>query len=199
MMSDASSLPEWERRDRFFELQSPWLTLIGEHWRDDRQQHLDYWRVEKADSAIVLPLCQNFLLLPGPSYRPGLGTHTLDFPGGRIPLGQSPAAVVPTLLQRELQIPTNCIEHLTPLNSEGWAVNSSFSNQRLYGFIAQLDAGVLTTTAAAHWCRYATTPAGIQELLRVLSCLQCRALLLEALFQGRIEVKPASTDNAASH
>lgn len=179
MMSEALSARAWERGDRFFELQSPWLTLIGEHWRDDRQQHLEYWRVEKADSAIVLPLCQDQLLLPSPSYRPGLGESTLDFPGGRVPIGQSPAAVIPTLLQRELQIPPDSIQQLDPLNTTGWAVNSSFSNQRLYGFVAQLDATILTSDVAPQWLRYPTTPAGIHDLLAVLTCLQCRALLLE--------------------
>lgn len=179
MMSDPASRPAWERCDRFFELQSPWLTLIGEHWRDDRQQWLEYWRVEKADSAIVLPLCQDQLLLPPPSYRPGLGQCTLDFPGGRVPAGQSPAAVIPAILQRELQIPANSIQQLAPLNTTGWAVNSSFSNQRLYGFVAHLDAALLTAESAPNWHRYTTTPAGIHDLLAVLTCLQCRALLLE--------------------
>ncbi len=179
MMSESSSALAWERGDRFFELQSPWLTLIGEHWRDDRQQSLEYWRVEKADSAIVLPLCQGQLLLPPPSYRPGLGKSTLDFPGGRVPVGQSAAAAIPTIVQRELQIPPDSIQQLDPLNSEGWAVNSSFSNQRLYGFVAQLDAAILATEVAPHWLHYATTPAGVRDLLAVLTCLQCRALLLE--------------------
>ncbi len=178
-MSEPSPSPDWARGDRFFELQSPWLTLIGEHWQDDRQQTLEYWRVEKADSAIVLPLCQDRLLLPPPSYRPGLGESTLDFPGGRVPTGQTAAAVIPVILQRELHIPPDSIQQITPLNAVGWAVNSSFSNQRLYGFVAQLDSAILTTAAAPHWRCYATTPTGIHDLLAVLTCLQCRALLLE--------------------
>jgi len=174
-----SALPAWERGNRFFELQSPWLTLIGEHWRDDRQQRLDYWRVEKADSAIVLPLCEDILLLPPPSYRPGLGEMTLDFPGGRVPAGQTAAAGVPAILQRELHLSPDHIQQIDALNPTGWAVNSSFSNQRLYGFVAHLDAAILTSAAAPSWRGYATTPAGIRDLLAALTCLQCRAVLLE--------------------
>ena len=51
----------WQVNDRFLELRSRWMTLIGEHLQDDRGQLLEYWRVEKADSVIVLPV-QNSMI-----------------------------------------------------------------------------------------------------------------------------------------
>jgi hypothetical protein len=72
----------WQLRDRFVEMRSPWLTLIGEHLQDERGQVLEYWRIEKADSAVILPILNGHLILPTPNYRPGVGEPTLDFPVG---------------------------------------------------------------------------------------------------------------------
>jgi hypothetical protein len=135
----------WPVNDRFLELRSHWMTLIGEHLQDDRGQLLEYWRVEKADSVIVLPIQNSMIRLPAPSYRPGLGQTTLDFPGGRISEGQDHHEAALMTLKRELGIEATAVTRLTPLNSEGWAVNSSFSNQKLYGFIADIDGGLSTS------------------------------------------------------
>jgi hypothetical protein len=172
--------PVWKTLERFVEIHSPWLTLIGEKLQDGGGQVCDYWRVEKADSAIILPIWQQQFLLPVPTYRPGVGQVTLDFPGGRIPAGQEAVAAIPAIFSRELGISEaeKAIAHLTPLNPTGWLINSSFSNQKLYGFVATL----LPTTSLNPerlGKTYPTTPEGIDALLQALSCLQCRALLLE--------------------
>jgi len=73
----------WQVRDRFLELHSRWMTLIGEHLQNQRGEILEYWRIEKVDSVIVLPIQGDLILLPSPSYRPGIGQMSLDFPGGR--------------------------------------------------------------------------------------------------------------------
>ncbi|MFN9173480.1 MAG: hypothetical protein ACK58N_02915, partial [Synechocystis sp.] len=78
-------MADWTYVDRFAELKTPWLTLIGEKWLDSQQQSLDYWRVEKADSLIILPQQGDRLLLPKPMFRPGIRNTTWDFPGGRLP------------------------------------------------------------------------------------------------------------------
>lgn len=179
---------DWQIRDRFLELRSPWLTLIGEHLQEPQQgQILEYWRVEKADSAIVLPIQDRQLILPPLTYRPGVGTATLDFPGGRVPEGEQPSTVAPAILQRELGVSSEAIARITPLNARGWAVNSSFSNQKLYGFVADLHS---TAEIPANFIgsTYPTTDSGIQSLLQCLTCLQCRALLLEWwLTKSRLE------------
>jgi hypothetical protein len=168
----------WKIDDRFVEMRSSWLTVIGEHLQDNHGQMLEYWRVEKADSVVILPIQANQIILPPPSYRPGLGELTFDFPGGRLPQGESPNAVVPTILQRELGVEAATISQLIPLNSQGWPVNSSFSNQKLYGFVAELES---TPIISAEYvgATYPTNTTGIHDLLQSLICLQCRAVLLE--------------------
>jgi 8-oxo-dGTP pyrophosphatase MutT (NUDIX family) len=111
----------WQTLDKFVEISSPWLKLIGEHLRDDRQRVIEYWRVEKTDSAIALTLQNDRLLLPVPQYRPGLATTTLDFPGGRVSPEQTPQAAIPGILERELGVREEAIARLTPLNPPGMA------------------------------------------------------------------------------
>jgi hypothetical protein len=67
----------WQILERFIEIRSPWLTLIGEKLQDEKQQILDYWRVEKADSVVIITIQKGRFLLPKPSYRPGVGQTTL--------------------------------------------------------------------------------------------------------------------------
>ncbi|WP_082906467.1 NUDIX domain-containing protein [Phormidesmis priestleyi] len=163
---------------RFLELHSRWMTLIGEHLQDQHGEILEYWRIEKADSVIVLPIQSGHILLPSPSYRPGVGQVTLDFPGGRITAGQQPEQAAIATLKRELGIEATEITQLLPLNTQGWAVNSSFSNQKLYGFVAhieyhtQLPVNFVVTT-------YPISSVGVRDLLQRFTCLQCRAVLLE--------------------
>ncbi|BBC27024.1 NUDIX hydrolase [Pseudanabaena sp. ABRG5-3] len=173
-----SSTKAWQVRDRFLEMRSRWITLIGEHLQDDRGEILEYWRIEKPDSVIVLAIQGDRLLLPIPSYRVGIGQSSLDFAGGRVTEGKSPIEIVPVILQRELGIANEAIAQIIPLNSEGWAVNSSFSNQRLYGFIAHIEA---TAKLSSDFLRlqYPITPEALYTLRQSLNCLQCRALLME--------------------
>lgn len=177
------STQAWKVRDRFLELHSRWMTLIGEHLQTSQGQELEYWRIEKADSVIVLPIQHSYLLLPSPSYRPGIGQFTLDFPGGRIAKGQTPTEAAIATLQRELGIVATSITELIPLNTQGWAVNSSFSNQKLYGFVAQLQENVVQESAAllskAAIATYPVSSTGVHQLLQEITCLQCRAVLLE--------------------
>lgn len=166
------------RRDRFVEIRSPWLTLIGEHIEGDRGQMLDYWRVEKADSAVIITIQGDRLILPKPVYRPGIAATTLDFPGGRIPSGETPLTIAPAILQRELGIPPTAIHHLEQLNETGWAINSSFSNQKLYGLVAIIDPGFAIVNSFIGKT-YITSKIGLQNLKDDLTCLQCRAVFLE--------------------
>lgn len=168
----------WQTEGRIFYLQNPWLTLIGEHLQDTHGTVLEYWRVEKADSVIILPLQNQRLILPPPTYRPGLGKPTLDFPGGRCPADQHPEQAAVAILQRELGLPQTAIDQLLPLNQQGWAINSSFSNQRLYGFVADLKPEALVP-AVRIAATYPADATGIQPLLEVLQCLQCRLVLRE--------------------
>lgn len=168
----------WQCKERILALKTRWLTLFGETLETHQGKSLDYWRVEKADSVIVLPIYQQHLLLPPPMYRPGIGESTWDFPGGRCLDDQMPHSAATIILQRELGIADSALCYLRPLNQPGWAVNSSFSNQRLYGFVAEVraDTSLLPEKLGA---TYPITDSGIQALLDKLTCLQCRSLLIE--------------------
>ena len=53
----------WDLLESFVRVGSRWVTLIGERWRYDKGKILEYWRVEKADSVIVLPLQRKHITL----------------------------------------------------------------------------------------------------------------------------------------
>lgn len=176
----------WQRRDRFLEMRSRWFTLLGEQWLDHQGHLLEYWRVERAHSVIVLPLQAGQIVLPPPMFRPGIGTATYDFPGGRLPAGESPKTAMIAILQRELGVDATAILHCWPLNPEGWAINSSFSDQHLYGWVAQLDDQYPIPSEQIGY-RVTADAAGMHELLQVLTCLQCRAVLLEWFVHQRAQ------------
>ena len=181
-----NSPDDWQTLERFVEIRSPWLTLIGEKLQDDRQQILDYWRVEKADSVVIVTIQAiasnertSRFLLPKPSYRPGVGKTTLDFPGGRVLPEQTTVETGKIILQRELDIEESDIISLEPLNQTGWAINSSFSNQKLFGLVAEIDSQTVVNPEKLTSITYTNTVNGIDNLLQDLTCLQCRAVLLE--------------------
>ena len=80
---------------------------------------------------ILIPQQGDRLLLPPPMFRPGLGQTTLDFPGGRLPDASQQEEALTAILHRELHVHAANIQHIQPLNPDGWPVNSSFSNQSL--------------------------------------------------------------------
>jgi hypothetical protein len=107
---------DWERGERIAAVESPWVRLIAERWRDEAG--------------------------------------------------------------RKLGLPPAAIGELRQLNREGWPVNSSFSDQLLFGVVAAVD------PAASPSLPYETAPTdrdGLTGLLRRLECLQCRAVVLELL------------------
>ena len=167
----------WQLLDRFCELRNRWLTLVGEHLRDHEGRELEYWRVEKDDSLIVLPLRAGRILLPAPSYRPGIGRCTLDLPGGRLRSDQDWRQVAAAILRRELQLEPCAIASLEALGPGSWAVNSSFSNQRLQAVLARIHPHSPTPAGAAR--QVEASEIGVRGLLAELDCLQCRAVLLE--------------------
>lgn len=169
---------QWKTLDRFVEINSHWVKLIAEHLETTEGQTVEYWRVERADSVVILTFQADKLLFPPPMYRPGVASATLDFPGGRVPAGSTPAEAVPAIIKKELGVTESAIARIEPLNAIGWAINSSFSNQKLYGFVAQLHP-TAPVNPELIGAAYPATPDGIRDLLKKLTCLQCRALLLE--------------------
>ena len=167
----------WNLLGCFAEITNPWLTLKGERWLDDRRQILDYWRVEKSHSLIVLPHQGDRLLLPKPMFRPGIGEATWDFPGGRLMDLDQAEQTSMEILERELALPPTAILQTGPINPDGWEVNSSFSKQKLFGCWAEIDPDYGWDEEAISFSFQ--IPEQLHCLLERLTCLQCRALLRE--------------------
>eukprot|EP00977_Amphora_coffeiformis_P027539 scaffold34620_cov160-Amphora_coffeaeformis.AAC.4 len=187
----------WETVGMISTMVTPWLTLHGERLRDNQGQLLDYWRVEKEHSVVIVTLHRNRLVFPRPQYRPGVGQSTLDFPGGRVPraietVDGIQTQVVPRILQRELGLgdmddsKDACQDIFCISGPEGWIINSSFSNQRLYGFVAVIRDDVELDSIFLHPKSYDLLhPEHMQVLLNEdLKCLQCRHVLLEYVAGG---------------
>lgn len=188
-----STYPDWQFGDRFLEMRNRWFTLLGEHWQDHQGTPLEYWRVERAHSLVIIPIQAGQFLLPPAQFRPGVKHATLDFPGGRLLEGIPAEEESVRILGRELGVGEGAIAQLTPINPAGWIVNSSFSNQQLYGFVAHLSSSPIPDHIGS---TYAVTPQGIQALLSDLRCLQCRALLLEWWMQtNSFASQQVSADN----
>lgn len=187
-MEHTSRIPRaWRRIAEIARVESPWVRLIAERWRDDHEADLDYWRVERVASVIALPIWRERVLLPHPQFRPGINRMTLDLPGGRVPVDLTPVEAIPNILRRELGIAPAAILELRPLNEQGWIINSSFSNQELFGVIARIDDTIDITGPLIHRSIPCTRAATI-ALADELECLQCRAVLQEwTLRQAGVE------------
>lgn len=168
----------WTRLDTVVTVDSRWVRLVAERWRDEGGQLLDYWRVERAASVIVATRRGDQLLLPRPQFRPGLGRATLDLPGGRQREGQSVLDSAYATIERELGLPGSAVLAARQLNQEGWPINSSFSNQLLFAVLADLDPAMEPTLP---YEAVSAEAKGLRELLARLECLQCRAVVYELL------------------
>jgi len=171
----------WAVLARIVEVRSPWLSVIGERLVDGAGQQLEYWRVEKPDSLIVITVHRGRLLLPVPSYRPGVGRVTLDFAGGRL---QDPSLVPATaevIVRREFNLSgADLVAAEVPINPVGWDVDSSTSSQRVYGLALELRDEVVVSDESIG-ASFPATRLGGRQALRELACVQCRAVLHEWL------------------
>lgn len=161
------------------------MTLIGERWLCDKGKEHEYWRVEKVDSVIVLPIQHGQIVCAKPAFRVGVHRSTLDFPGGRLPEGKQPKEIVPFILERELNVPAAAIRNIYGLNKKKWIINSSFSNQALWGFIVEIDE-LFRIPESCIGTNVIANDNGVSELLMQLDCLQCRMVLLEWQRQNKL-------------
>jgi hypothetical protein len=171
----------WRHLSRIVEIRSPWLSLIGERYLDEAGRELDYWRVEKPDSLLVITVHRGCLILPARSYRPGVARATLDFAGGRLENPSLITATAEAVVRREFDLRgDDVVASQAPLNPAGWDVDSSTSSQRVYGIALELreDAVVPDDSIGAS---YLATNLGGREALGDLLCVQCRAVLHEWL------------------
>lgn len=169
-------MSKWSLEDRFLTLTTHWVSLVGERYTDHRGERLEYYRAERADSVIVLPVHGDALLCAPRTFRPGIGETTLDFPGGRVQ-GSSVEEAARRILLRELNLSADMVLDLRLMNRGGWPVDSSFSDQRLFGAVARLHADPLPESAGE---RHPLK----ESLLHELECAQCRLVLLHYLLEG---------------
>jgi ADP-ribose pyrophosphatase YjhB (NUDIX family) len=164
---------------RLVEIRSPWLTVVAERLEEAPGHELDYWRVEKADSVVVVTLLGDQIVLPPRTYRPGVSRLTLDLPGGRLRPGEAVVDAAARTVLRELGLSdASALKSVDQLNGTGWDVDSSTSSQRLFGAVAVL-AGHAQLPSEHVGASYPATDAGLAALLSDLSCLQCREVLRE--------------------
>jgi ADP-ribose pyrophosphatase YjhB (NUDIX family) len=171
----------WQRGKRIVTIESAWVRMIAEEWRDEADRQLEYWRVERAPSLIVAAAHNGRLLIPQPQFRPGLGRATLDLPGGRWPEGRTFTEAAAAIVARELGVAPEAIGAIQLLNEQGWPINSSFSNQLLFAATATIDPAATPTLP---YESFTNDAVGLRGLLQRLECLQCRAVVLELLVRG---------------
>jgi hypothetical protein len=167
MTDNVPSQPR-KRIDSTVVLQSRWITLYRDHFLSNGGSLLEYLRVDRSDSVIVLVRQAGRFALPDPQFRPGIGERTLDFPGGRID-GTEPAICAELTVRRELQLTENVHVQLDQLTAHPFFVDSAFSSQKVFGFVSEIPEGI-----SLPGMLYTTS-----ELMEQLQCLQCRAMLLE--------------------
>jgi hypothetical protein len=169
---------DWLLIDTLVRLENKWIKMVGERVENESGQRLDYWRVERCNSVIVIPIHKNRIILPLPKYRHGIGKTTYDFPGGRCEDDSNLKGTVLNILKQELLVDSGDVVKLTAINHDGWIVDSSFSNQCLFAFEALLAPDMSLNPSIVYMSQPADTQ-GAMEVLQFLTCLQCRGALLE--------------------
>ncbi|MCF8069632.1 MAG: hypothetical protein K9L30_13700 [Desulfobacterales bacterium] len=180
-------MPDWKVLKTIVKISSFWLEIIAESIVDEKGDTIEYWRIEKDDSVIVIPFYRDAIILSKPFYRHGVKKTTYDFPGGRNKKNHDPAVGALTILQRELEIKEKDIISIKPLNKIPWHVNSSFSNQSLYGFIAEISSDV--SFSRQQCIESFSIEDDMKMLLKKLTCLQCRCVLHELLYNNYFNQK----------
>jgi len=165
---------KWQRLERIVKLKSRWITVYADKLLDHENNELEYWHFDRADSVIIIPVQHNHILLPEPIYRVGVGRVMLDFPGGRIENSKEIEDTVRRILQKELGVSPDTIRMLRKLNDKPYAVDSSFSSQKLYVFSA--DIGPANLARPPH---LRIPENKIDSLFEKLECGQCRLALHE--------------------
>ena len=86
--------------------------------------------------------------------------------------------MVASIVIRELGVPITAVIQTKPLNQKPWVINSAFSNQRLWAFVAKIDPKCCLPEDRVGF-RVSATEDGVRRLLEILDCLQCRSVLME--------------------
>ncbi len=171
---------KWDVLNEIMTIDSPWLKLIVERLTNENNQEIDYWRVQKPDGLLIIVIQNNKILLPKPMYRPGIKKYTLDLCGGRRSQKNSNLTEdAKKIIIRELGINNYKLDiQINLLNNIGFNLDSSFSNVKLFIFIAQLSSDTKINNLYSKKSYYANKQ-GITKLLNDMDCAQCKLALHE--------------------
>lgn len=169
---------KWNVLESIATLENPWLKLVCEYLQDDQGRFLTYWRVKRPDSVLIIPIQNHSLILPQKYYRHGVQKMTYDFPGGRHNPNMTHAESAVQIVQRELGLSSSDIVSLEPIHETELIVDSSFSNQRVYAFEAQIDRETAIDSDIIA-IQQPADAAGAGRMLEHLTCMQCRCALLQ--------------------
>jgi hypothetical protein len=164
-----------KRIEREVLTQSKWITIYKDTVESNDGRMLDYTTVDRSDSVIVIVLQNNRFILGEEQFRPGADVKTLDFVGGRVD-SLDPADAAEITTRRELSLDDSTTLNITQVIKKPLYVDSAFSNQKLHGYISTLEPDVALPDDIKRYT--------YDELLEKLTCLQCRAVLLEAKSQN---------------
>jgi hypothetical protein len=169
---------------------SQWVKVYKDRMLSNGGYELEYWRVDRSDTANILTRQKGRFILPEPQLRPGIKKRTLDFIGGRVDARQPhsnqkaahsgnrrrPVQIAEKIVRREFQLDDAVPLDLKPLTPTPLYVDSSFSSQKLYGYVVELPIGL----------QLPGTFYTAKELFEQLRCLQCRTLLMEWIHFRRL-------------
>jgi len=173
-VTSSSKSDSWRTLSQIVEVRSRWITLVAERLGDSEGREFEYWRIEKSNSLLVVVEYRDLLILPHPTYRPGVARVTQDLAGGRFDGSLSKRSTAQEILRREFRLAGTVKASITELNKTGWDVDSSTSNQQLYGVVANVDGSTEIPSSRIGMSFPATVQGGL-SLRDDLTCLQCRA------------------------
>lgn len=170
-------MKEWKVKAELLNIKNQWIQFIGEKCIDNENKELEYYRVIRADSVVIIPIINNHIIKPQSYYRHGIKKHTLDFPGGRLTNSEIINETITDILEKELHIQAENITEIDILNiSKPWHVDSSFSSQKLYAATVQISPNCKIFKKEQ---MLKITKENILNLYNIIDCLQCRMTLIE--------------------
>jgi hypothetical protein len=119
-VTSSSSGDQWQTLSQIVEIRSQWITLVAERLRDNKGREFEYWRIEKSNSLLVVVEYRDLLILPQPTYRPGVARVTQDLAGGRFDESLSKRSTAQKILRREFRLAGTVKASITELNKTGW-------------------------------------------------------------------------------
>jgi hypothetical protein len=172
---------KWKLIHRTLQLKSKWVTVYADKLIDDKGQELEYWHYDRPDSVVAIVIHRGSFLLPLPQYRVGVDLVMLDFAGSRIDNKKSPKENALTVVSRELDIQSDEISSVSLIKGSPFAVDSSFSSQKLWGFIVYINDNAHIPSMVKRYVK-----KDVQKLRKDLRCGQCRLLLDEHILQLKV-------------